>query len=48
MCLIFMPLQKKAEELVGVPEPIRYKERIVGVAMYRDNTVIDVIRQIDE
>lgn len=41
-------LQKKAEELVGVPEPIRYKERIVGVAMYRDNTVIDVIRQIDE
>ena len=34
--------------LVGVPEPIRYKERIVGVVMYRDNTIIDVVREIDE
>ena len=25
-----------------------YKDRIVGVVMYRDNTIIDVIRQIDE
>ena len=32
----------------GVPEPIRYKDRVVGVVMYRDNTIIDVIRQIDE
>ena len=41
-------LQKRAEKLVGVPDPIRYKDRIVGVVMYRDNTIIDVIRQIDE
>ena len=41
-------LQKRAEAIVGVPDPIRYKDRIVGVVLYRDNTVIDVIRQIDE
>lgn len=41
-------LQKKAEALVGVPDPIRYKDKVVGVVMYRDNTVVDVIRQIDE
>jgi citrate lyase subunit alpha/citrate CoA-transferase len=33
---------------VGVPEPIRYKDKIVGVVMYRDNTIIDTIHQIDE
>ena len=36
------------QKIVGVPDPIRYKDRIVGVVMYRDNTIIDVIRQIDE
>ena len=41
-------LQQRAEKIVGVPDPIRYKDRIVGVVMYRDNTIIDVIRQIDE
>ena len=41
-------LQQRAEALVGVPEPIRYKDRIVGVVMYRDNTIIDVVREIDE
>ena len=41
-------LQQRAEKIVGVPEPIRYKDRVVGVVMYRDNTIIDVIRQIDE
>ena len=41
-------LQRRAEALVGVPEPIRYKDRIVGVVMYRDNTIIDVVRKIDE
>ncbi len=39
---------RRAEALVGVPEPIRYKDRIVGVVMYRDNTIIDVVREIDE
>ena len=41
-------LRVRAERIVGVPDPIKYKDRIVGVVMYRDNTVIDVIRQIDE
>lgn len=41
-------LRERCERIVGTPEPIKYKDRIVGVVMYRDNTVIDVIRQIDE
>ena len=41
-------LKEKAEALVGKPDPIRYKDRVVGVVMYRNNTIIDVIRQIDE
>ena len=41
-------LKAKAEAIVGKPDPIRYKDRIVGVVMYRDNSVIDVIRQIEE
>ena len=41
-------LKEKAEALVGKPDPIRYKDRVVGVVMFRDNTVIDVIRQIEE
>ena len=41
-------LRDKALALVGRPDPIRYKDRVVGVVMYRDNTVIDVIRQIEE
>lgn len=41
-------LRKRAERIVGTPEPIKYEDRIVGVVMYRDNTVIDVIRKIRE
>lgn len=41
-------LKDRAEALVGRPDPIRYKDRIVGVVLYRNNTIIDVIRQIDE
>ena len=41
-------LQKRAESIVGKPDPIKYKDKIVGVVMYRDNTVIDVIKEIDE
>ncbi|MBR4435350.1 MAG: citrate lyase subunit alpha [Clostridia bacterium] len=41
-------LKERAEKVVGKPEPIQYKDRIVGVLMYRNNTVIDVIRQIKE
>ncbi len=41
-------LRDRAERIVGTPEPIKYKDRIVGVVMYRNNTVIDVIHEIDE
>ena len=41
-------LRRKAEKIVGEPQPIRYKDRVVGVVLYRDNTIIDVIREIDE
>ena len=41
-------LRDKALALVGKPDPIRYTDRIVGVVMYRDNTIIDTIHQIDE
>lgn len=40
-------LKDKAEALVGKPDSIRYKDRIVGVVMYRNNTIIDTICQID-
>ncbi len=41
-------LKERAERVVGKPEPIQYTDRIVGVLMYRNNTVIDVIHQIKE
>ena len=41
-------LRDKALALVGKPDPIRYTDRIVGVVMYRDNTIIDTIHQIGE
>ncbi|MDR0841261.1 MAG: citrate lyase subunit alpha [Christensenellaceae bacterium] len=41
-------LQKKAESIVGDPEPIHYSEAIVGVAMARSNSIIDVIRRVRE
>ena len=41
-------LQQKAEQLVGVPDPIEYEDRVVGVVTYRDGTVIDVIRQVKD
>ncbi len=41
-------LQKRCERIVGQPEPIQYDDKIVGVVMFRDNTVIDVIRKVKE
>ena len=39
-------LRQRAERIAGTPAPIEYEDRIVGVLMYRDNSVIDVIRQV--
>ncbi|MDO4543682.1 MAG: citrate lyase subunit alpha [Clostridia bacterium] len=41
-------LEERAERIVGTPQPIQYHDRIVGVVMYRDNTIIDVIRQVKD
>lgn len=41
-------LKRRAEELVGIPAPIEFTDRVVGVVTYRDGTVIDLIRQIKE
>lgn len=41
-------LQAKAERVVGKPEPIRVKDKIVGIVNYRDGSVIDVIHQVDK
>lgn len=39
-------LRDKAYKIVGNPDPIQYIDKIVGVVAYRNNTVIDVIRQV--
>jgi citrate lyase subunit alpha/citrate CoA-transferase len=39
-------LKAKADRVVGIPEPIRFEDKIVGLVKYRDGSVIDVIRQV--
>lgn len=39
-------LQKRAESVTGVPEPIHFGDKIVGVVTYRDGSVIDVIKNV--
>lgn len=41
-------LQQRAERIVGTPEPIRYTDRVVGVVLYRDNSILDAIYQVDD
>ena len=41
-------LQERAYRIVGTPEPIQFKDKVIGLVMYRDNTVIDVVREIGE
>ncbi|HBG16161.1 MAG TPA: hypothetical protein DDW93_05220, partial [Firmicutes bacterium] len=41
-------LKAKADRVVGKPEPIKVKDKIVGLVKYRDGSVIDVIRQVKE
>jgi citrate lyase subunit alpha/citrate CoA-transferase len=41
-------LAEEVKKITGVPRKIDYKDQIVGVIEYRDGTVIDLIRQIDE
>ena len=39
-------LQKKAEAIVGIPDPIEYTDKVVGIVTYRDGSMIDLIRQV--
>ena len=39
-------LQKISEQIVGKPKAIEYGDKIVGLVYYRDNSVIDVIKQV--
>jgi len=35
-----------AKKIVGVPQPIEYTDKLVGLVAYRNNSIIDVIRQV--
>lgn len=41
-------LKDKAEKICGKPEPIKYTDKIVGLVEYRDGSIIDVIRQVQD
>ena len=41
-------LQQMAEAITGVPDKIKYTDKVVGLVEYRDGTIIDVIYQIDQ
>lgn len=41
-------LKKEVDEIVGIPKPVEFHNKIVGLLEYRDGTIIDVIRQIKE
>lgn len=40
-------LQRLAESLTGVPEPLHTTDQVVCIVEYRDGTVLDVIRKIE-
>ena len=39
-------LQEKAYALVGRPDPLRWKERVVAILEARDGSVLDVVREV--
>jgi citrate lyase subunit alpha / citrate CoA-transferase len=41
-------LEMEVDRITGVPGPLEYTDKIVGIVEYRDGTIIDVIRQIVE
>ncbi len=41
-------LKEKAEKIVGIPDPIKFTEKIVGLIEYRDGTIIDIIKQVGD
>jgi len=41
-------LQQKAEKLAGVPEKLPFGDKVVALVTYRDGSVIDVVRNIED
>lgn len=41
-------LYQRAVALTGEPRPVAFTDRIVGIIRYRDGSVIDVVRQVQE
>ncbi len=40
-------LQEEAYAIVGTPDPLPFKDRVVAILEARDGTILDVVRQID-
>jgi citrate lyase subunit alpha/citrate CoA-transferase len=40
-------LAAKAESIIGKPDPLPFKERVVGIVMNRDGSVLDEIHEIE-
>ncbi len=41
-------LCERAENIAGRSIPIRYTDKIVGIVTYRDGSILDLVRQVDE
>jgi citrate lyase subunit alpha/citrate CoA-transferase len=41
-------LKDKAEKIIGVPEELPFGDKVVGVVMNRDGSVMDVIKNIKD
>ncbi|WP_429976029.1 citrate lyase subunit alpha [Enterococcus sp. DIV0086] len=39
-------LQKKAEQIVGVAEPLRFTDKVVAYIEYRDGSILDIVHQV--
>ena len=37
-----------AEEIAGVPRPVKMGDRVVAKVLYRDGTVLDTIKEVAE
>jgi len=41
-------LKNEIEAITGIPRPLKFKNKIVALIEYRDGTIIDVVKQLDE
>ncbi|MDX1657017.1 MAG: citrate lyase subunit alpha, partial [Candidatus Competibacteraceae bacterium] len=39
-------LRDETYALTGVPRPVAFTDKVVGLIEYRDGTIIDVVRQV--